>query len=413
MTYNLSTPSFPSLLHAYIPASIQPLLLLSYPVPSPSPRFYTSFKPALHTSTTTLYEKGPKDVFFVAFCAVALTLLRECTMRWIFGPFARWWVMNDETSKQRTQGVGMTKREKRRIDHVVTRFEEQGWAFLYPTVFWSLGVLILSRLPSPISPDQLWGTYPYTPIPFLTKFYYLAQLGFWFHQIYVLHMEKRRKDHYQMFGHHVVVIALMSTSYAANFSRVGILIHFLMDFCDILLPVGPPSPRTQPEFSLIADRLKQLAKMMRYLSLTNICDVTAVFFLISWLFTRQIAFFLIIKSVYFDLPAYVPFKWAPEQGRYLTFHTWIGFVVMLGIIQVLCCIWFYMAIRVAYKVVKGEGAEDSRSDDEDEVDLEGEEDEDEDEDKDRKRALETAMTHTETSALPAPSISEHTLTKRR
>lgn len=99
---------------------------------------------------------------------------------------------------------------------------------------------ILSKLPSPLSSAQLWGTYPYNPIPGLTKFYYLAQLGFWFHQIYVIFSEQRRKDHWQMFSHHIITIALMSTSYISNFTRVGTLIHTLMDFCDILLPVSCP-----------------------------------------------------------------------------------------------------------------------------------------------------------------------------
>ena len=84
----------------------------------------------------------------------------------------------------------------------------------------------------------MWGSYPNRLIPFPTKFYYLAQLGWWFHQIYVIMSEKRRNDHWQMFGHHVLTITLMSTSYIGNFTRVGTVIHNLMDLCDIFLPVG-------------------------------------------------------------------------------------------------------------------------------------------------------------------------------
>ena len=102
--------------------------------------------------------------------------------------------------------------------------------------------VILLRLESATSPEQLWGTYPFDPIPALTKFYYLAQIGWWFHQIYVINSEKRRKDHWQMFGHHILSIALMTSSYLGNFTRVGTLTHALMDFCDIILPVCPRFP---------------------------------------------------------------------------------------------------------------------------------------------------------------------------
>jgi acyl-CoA-dependent ceramide synthase len=41
-----------------------------------------------------------------------------------------------------------------------------------------------------------------------------------------------------MFGHHILTIFLIVTSYLANFTRVGTTIHVLMDFCDILFPVS-------------------------------------------------------------------------------------------------------------------------------------------------------------------------------
>jgi acyl-CoA-dependent ceramide synthase len=43
-----------------------------------------------------------------------------------------------------------------------------------------------------------------------------------------------------MFSHHILTIALVVGSYIANFTRVGTVLHVLMDFCDILLPVSKP-----------------------------------------------------------------------------------------------------------------------------------------------------------------------------
>jgi len=94
------------------------------------------------------------------------------------------------------------------------------------------------RIPNPLSPESLWAGYPHNLLPALTKFYYLAQLGWWFHQIYVIHSEKPRKDHWQMFSHHVLSIILIVSSYYMNYTRIGTVVHVFMDFCDILLPVS-------------------------------------------------------------------------------------------------------------------------------------------------------------------------------
>ena len=45
---------------------------------------------------------------------------------------------------------------------------------------------------------------------------------------------------------------------------------------------------------------------------------------------------------------------------------------LLGGLQIITCIWMYLILKVAYKVVTGSGAEDVRSD-EDDTDIELEE----------------------------------------
>lgn len=116
----------------------------------------------------------------------------------------------------------------------------------------------------------------------------------------------------------------------------------------------------------------QLAKMLRYLSYTSLCDATFVLFLVSWLVTRQIGLFLVIKTSYVEAPKYIPFEWAPEKGRYLTETAYYTFIGMLSILWILCAVWFGTALNVALRVVRGLGAEDSRSDDEDECGASGE-----------------------------------------
>lgn len=70
------------------------------------------------------------------------------------------------------------------------------------------------------------------------KGYLLGQWSFYLQQIFVLNIEARRKDHWQMLIHHIVTVALVYASYAYHQTRVAHLILMLMDFIDISLPVS-------------------------------------------------------------------------------------------------------------------------------------------------------------------------------
>lgn len=85
---------------------------------------------------------------------------------------------------------------------------------------------------------QLWTNWPDREMRGLFKWYYLVQFAFWVQQIVVVHIEKRRKDHWQMFTHHVITCILMFTSYGYHQSKVGNTILCLMDAVDILFAVS-------------------------------------------------------------------------------------------------------------------------------------------------------------------------------
>ena len=96
-----------------------------------------------------------------------------------------------------------------------------------------------SNLPTAIlNPINVWTNYPHIPLAGPVKFYYLLQCAFYIHQMLILNAEARRTDHWQMFGHHVVTVVLVIGSYFYNYTRVGCLIMFLMDWADIWLPVS-------------------------------------------------------------------------------------------------------------------------------------------------------------------------------
>ena len=121
--------------------------------------------------------------------------------------------------------------------------------------------------------------------------------------------------------------------------------------------------------------------------------------MVVWFVARHVLYLKIIFSIFQNVPGEVqygcysgggnkikgPFS-VPDQKQYLfePFRNptgticfdddlkW-GFVYTLLALQVLLVVWFVMIVRVAIRVLKGGGADDSRSDDEDEdEDLEEE-----------------------------------------
>ena len=85
---------------------------------------------------------------------------------------------------------------------------------------------------------ELWTDWPVREIEGLPKWYYLAQFAQWIQQVFILHIEKRRKDHNQMLTHHIITFALVYSSYVYHMTRVGIAILCVFDNVDILLPVS-------------------------------------------------------------------------------------------------------------------------------------------------------------------------------
>lgn len=84
---------------------------------------------------------------------------------------------------------------------------------------------------------NLWTNWPVREIGGLRKWYILVQYAFWLQQIMVINIEKRRKDHWQMFTHHIVTTLLIFTSYGYHQTKVANLILCIMDVVDIFFSV--------------------------------------------------------------------------------------------------------------------------------------------------------------------------------
>ncbi|KAF8761352.1 longevity-assurance protein [Rhizoctonia solani] len=343
-----------------IPAHLEAFIAPSYPVTTPADT--DSYFDA------TYYNKGPKDLLFVGTWVLLLAICREALMRGFFMPLARWRFDSLARAKQNRRATkrdppsagdklakhhpsvpavrqrkvspsskppksikSWTETKKARDaklrERKVVRFAEQGWSLAYYAVFWAFGMGIYINLPCfLLQTKHFWVNYPVRFLPGPIKFYYLCQLACWVHQLIVLNIEERRKDHFQMLAHHIITIALITGSYISHFTRIGIAVLVIMDFCDIILP---------------------LAKMLLYLELPSVLpDTVFGLFVVSWLVTRQGAFTLVVWSAFTESNKYVAMDFRPMDGRFWSKYTYYGFCTFLLALLALLWAWFWMICRL-------------------------------------------------------------------
>ncbi|KAI8384935.1 longevity assurance proteins LAG1/LAC1 [Radiomyces spectabilis] len=271
------------------------------------------------------YTKGINDLYFVILWIVIFVFLRAALMRYVFSPVAVAYHVSSTGKRQ--------------------RLEEQGFMFTYYSIFWVYGMVLMYNSPYWFNTKYYWIDYPHIPITGAMKSYYLMQLGFYFQQIYVLHVEKRRKDHFPMLLHHIITIALIGSSYCGNFTRVGNAVLCTMDVADILL---------------------SLAKILKYLNFTTLCDYLFAAFAISWPITRQFFLSAIVWSIAAELPLYIEMKWDPANGKYMNSLMHKVYLTLFAALNIIMVYWFIMILKVLWKVIQGRKPEDTRSDDEEE-----------------------------------------------
>lgn len=133
--------------------------------------------------------------------------------------------------------------------------------------------------------------------------------------------------------------------------------------------------------------------MLKYLNYSTACDIAFGVFMVTWFVARHVFYLLVCWSIHTDVPATMPSgcystltgkKLSSDGGSDVLRHVlqpfrdpggetcfnenirW-AFLGLLLALQVITLIWFGMIVRVAYKVLKGSSADDSRSDDEGEA----------------------------------------------
>lgn len=294
----------------------------------------------LWSSDLSKYERSPYDVCFAVSWGMVLLVLRTVLMRVLLLPLAQVLV-------PRPNGEQRDVKSAERFHRKVYRFAEQGWILILYATSLVLVVVVARRQPFwPWKPEQLWLEYPRTTMDALTKAVYLWEASNYIHQVFVINLEERRSDFWQMLTHHIVTLFLIGGSYVCCFHPVGIVVLLLMDPADVCLST---------------------AKMLKYMGWQTLCDIMFGIFMLVWVITRHIAYAFVWWTCYKDAPALIRFSDRLDLvwGHALTPMSYAVFLVLLAILQGILLIWFGMIVNVAVRVLTQKGAIDSRSDDSD------------------------------------------------
>jgi hypothetical protein len=236
-----------------------------------------------------------------------------------------------------------TKSDKNEIK--ITKFIEALWRSMFYGLFVWVGVrtLIYPNVASWVV-DHRFLSNGWPEGQFATDqvmFYYAIELGAYFHQL--LWTEVSRSDSVEMIAHHFITIALMLTSHIGNLHRYGTMLMFLHDISDVFLE--------------LAKCFNYVSQVPRWKHFHYVCDALFAGFAISFFFCRLVFF----PKVFFV--STFAYTYCNHLGLY--WYLGMTFVVLMFLLFCLHIFWFYLTIKMIYRLLSPEGiTKDERSDDE-------------------------------------------------
>jgi len=178
--------------------------------------------------------------------------------------------------------------------------------------------------------------------------YYLMYAARYFQGGISVFLEHKRKDFLEMQIHHWTTVALIYISYFYGWNRIGCCVMLLLDPADAILHIAKMFKYTSD--SMIKENPRK--------SVCQSCaDVSFAIFSVVFFVTRLVMYPYICWSAHIEATRYFP-KGIPEWAC----------VVLLEILLVLQCFWFYLLVRAVVRMFSSGGIEDVRSDDESEED---------------------------------------------
>uniref|UniRef100_A0A158PCV2 TLC domain-containing protein n=1 Tax=Angiostrongylus cantonensis TaxID=6313 RepID=A0A158PCV2_ANGCA len=218
------------------------------------------------------------------------------------------------------------------------------WRFSYYTFAFAYGCMVLWDKSWLWDVKQCWIGYPFHTIDKSIWWYYMVETSFYYSLMLASFFDVKRSDFWQLMVHHIVTIALLSSSFTINFVRVGTLVLISHDIADIILEFG---------------------KLTRYdRNLKNVTNICFVVFLTSWIVTRLGYYpFVIVRSALLDAASLIQPDYELLNLTQVPFAPRV-IILMLFTLLILHIFWTVIIMKIVVKTVTQGEAGDVRSDSE-------------------------------------------------
>lgn len=273
-----------------------------------------------------------EDIFLAIYFALAFIVVRYLLDSLLYKKLAIW-LLSREIVSLKLKRINQAK---------IAKCTESMWKLTYYAAVQFFIFSILYQEPWFGDRKELFRGWPYQPLKFPLKLFYMCQCGFYIYSIGALLIwETRRKDFSIMMSHHVITVFLIAYSLFTRFFRCGSIVLALHDTSDVFM---------------------ETAKLFKYCGKEMAASMCFGLFAISWLLLRLIYFpFWIIRSSSYDLIQHLSLPDPYQIWIYYVFNTMLLTLLMFHIYW-----WILICLMVLRQLKnKGQVGEDIRSDSED------------------------------------------------
>ncbi|KAG4221387.1 Sphingosine N-acyltransferase-like protein [Phytophthora cactorum] len=222
------------------------------------------------------------------------------------------------------------------------RFLEQMYTAVYFAFLGPAGMYVMSRTPVwYFNTRGMYENFPHKTHEAVFKFYYLFQAAYWAQQaiVLLLGMEKPRKDYKELVGHHIVSLMLIGLSYRFHFTYIGLAVYITHDISDFFLATS---------------------KTLNYIDHPLVGPYFFIF-MTSWAYLRHYLNLRIIYSLFTEFRTVGPYELNWETEQYKCPLSFVITLVLLSSLQALNLFWFFFIVRIAYRFIVYQEADDDRS----------------------------------------------------
>jgi acyl-CoA-dependent ceramide synthase len=149
------------------------------------------------TGNIGTFAAGLDDAYAVVFVAALLTVLRKVCMEVVLAPLAQ---------------LGGVK-----LGTDTIKFKQQGWVLAYYSTAFAWGLSEIVGASYWFDTAALWRGYPHTAAMTASfKMYFISQIAFWIHMVFVTLVEPWQKDFVVMIIHHFITIGMLVCRHLHN-----------------------------------------------------------------------------------------------------------------------------------------------------------------------------------------------------